>query len=358
LQNFVAYSCDTGIYTGDGDSGGDIIFDGALLADNMIGARFASGDIIRDSLFVADSSNGLYAPVSDPPTQELEAYRLYDGATLVTGCHFVAYNVANWSRVLSSNGAAMRRTNHKFVNMTFEPALPRLRVKFDDFSLAPGGGTGSTSNAQSPDDPRSWGFSVWDVMGTISGTGTPSSIIGNHPWMLDGTETAYVNGPGDPSNAFFTPRKFGHLFVREGGASGGNLLPIHFLRTRSGVPTLSFLNDYVIDGQKQVPVILNNGYLYGLTWPSGLPTPVAGRDEFRLQVGNLDADDAVILMLAIPQPSLTVTLGGNPVAAATSLAQIRQTPPGGTPLKFIDASGNLYLRVMNTPPGDLFELNW
>jgi hypothetical protein len=230
-------------------------------------------------------------------------------------------------------------------------------VKFDDFSMNPGGGTGGQSNAQSPDDPRSWGFSVWDAMGAISGTGTPCSIIGNHPWMLDSSETAYVNGPNDPSNAFFTPRKFGHLFVREPSAVGGNLHPIMFLRSAPGVPTQQFLNDYVTDQQKQVPVILNNGYIYGLGWFSGMPAPVAGRDELQVRVGNLDADDAVVLMLAIQQPNLSVTLGGAPVAMG-SLSQIQQTPPGGTPLMFVDAFGNLYLRVMNVPVDAFFEINW
>ena len=358
LKDFVAYSCDTGIYTGDGDSGGDLFFDHTIQADNIIAARFASGDFMKDALFVADSGNGLYTthPVV-PAGKELEAYRIYDGAAIVIDSHFAGYDVAA-SRLLGSNGASLRRTNHRLSNVTFEPmAVPR--VEFEDFSLNPSGGTGSALDAQSPDDPRSWGFSVWDEAGSV--TGAVGSIIGNHPWMQDGTEVPYVNATGVASRAYFTPRKFGHLYVREPGVGGLKLPDITFERIKTGQSTLKFLNDYRIDQQKQVPVILNGGYLYTLAWtnPSnGLPVSNPNQDEIRFRVGNLDPDDAVLLMLQIQKPGLVVTVGGVPVPSATSLAPLRQTPPGGGPLMFIDSAGNLYLRVMNPPASDFFELNW
>ncbi len=371
ISDFTAYGCHTALYTGDGDSGGDVVFLRSVLADNEVGIRFASGDIIRDSVFVANTGLGIYAAQPAPPHPNFEACRLYDGATVMEDCLFIGYDAAN-TQFVSSNGAALRRTNHRFRNLTFDPlrALVTPRIEFPSIT-SPGGGTGAPPNAQDVNDPRSWGFSVWDVDGTTTGQAL-RSVISNHPWVLDGSESPWVNPVGGISQAMVSSNKFGHLYVMHLGhlpavwnPPNSTVAPATtFERIKAGSPTLSFNNDYNTDQQRQVPVIVNQGYLYVVRWASPPQPPANFSERFRFRVGTIEANDAVIVKFEIAQPNASIVVRQNsavfPVAMTLNVADLRLSPPGGQPLAHKDAAGNIWIRVMNQIASNdaFFSVTW
>ena len=201
IQDFTAWACGGGIYTGEGH--GEITFDGAMLLDNTSALDFAGYHLVTNSAIVGDSGLGSFTPISG----ERFALRLYHNFKL-TDSLVTGFNAAQ-SSLLINNGGAQKHLNTNFSGVQFDP-LSMVKTPW-------------VPNFTDPEyvgvDSRKWGLSIRDLDGSL--TGTPGySIIGSHEMMhVDLSATPYFSESvpgityplGSPELLFLSPLTFGHL---------------------------------------------------------------------------------------------------------------------------------------------------
>jgi hypothetical protein len=186
LEDFTAYGCDIGIYSGtsfDETLLYYIVFGlhpfdfvRPILADNRKATMIASYVTLDGGLFMADSGKQIQIPWATL------AY-VYDGAFNFSNCHVDGFDFGGHTMLVPSGSATLHSSN-VFANMTRSGSAPLL---FNLFSQVPPPSPPPPAlplpPASSFPTPTQWGITVTDD-GTA--TGAPGTIITNHPWLLTG----------------------------------------------------------------------------------------------------------------------------------------------------------------------------
>ncbi len=346
LPRFRAYSCDVGIYTGNGDQ--NLRFDEAGLADCSWPIVMASHDIVHNTVVVQDSGNGLWPAASPgvPPFFMGEPFRsvgvvLYDGAGDFQNVHLVGFDASTSSTAMWPIGAARRRTNVEMAGMSFATTsgaavLPHLGL--DDVSAPPPAST--NYNLLDIRDPRRWAYSIDNPDRSLFFNLPPqtpplTTVVSNHP-MVTGTgfEAAVVAG----GTAVASPFRFAYLRTFETNASGtwAPLQVMHDLRyqrQRVSGGSVAYDDRWRVDPYKQMVVIVdrageNNGFHYLLDWYDALTptTPSAIPVHTQVWLGEMKPGDVGWIGLQRYAGNHPVTGQPPTVRRATSIANQGQGP--------------------------------
>ena len=337
LDRFVAYSCNVGLYTGNGDR--NLQFVRAIVSDTTWSVALASHDLVTDSAIVLDSGNGLW-PAAVPPTSGNDqpairtAVILYDGAAEMRDVSLFGYDTtsAGGSPVAAfrTEGAARRRNNIPYSGFYCFSSLASATEVWTNVSGIQDAGVVPTSFPNnSPLDPRHWAFSIdnFDLsMGTLaSSTEDPiihPTIVARHPMMLTGNESGStyneidLPASGSPARMLYSPHRF--AFVRVFGGTQRSVSSMTAFRHAdlkyerrhgNGVtpPMLVYMDRWSTDPYHQMALIADragedNRYRYLTSWwthsSSGVPTVVAPAADTEIQVSSLHPNDSVLLGLA------------------------------------------------------------
>lgn len=335
IENSTWYANELGIYTGIGAGGpsDNLVFRNNVFVENHTGAMMASYSIIDQSLFVANSGEGLFGGIR-------HAYRVYDGAGQVRDSHFVGWDAAN-ANFLINTGAAIKHPNHLFTGNTTSPAGPP-RISLEEFDIPPAANT----DANGAGHPRYWSIVLRDVTGGISGKPN-TSIVSSHPFLRVGDEFR-------PANWERTYRS-DHRFVLSRltyGVPFEQTPSVTVTREKAGTPTAHV---YYINGYRewhQLPFIVNEGFDYTYAYEA-LPT-------VRTVVMNMEdasvGDNYVARFKDFGKLgglSLASTQGG--FTSRTSLANLRASATSGY---FVQPGGDLYIKAVATGQAQNFVINW
>lgn len=328
LEDFTCYSNDIAFYAGIGNS--DTFYSGAVLADNVNHLFLAAYQTVSDSLIVADGG-GTLLPASATRT----VYVPYDGAGRLRNSHLVGFDQSN-TNFIGNVGAATKHTNHIFSGLTYNHAGRPRTVLPDYAAVVP-----EYSVVNSLADPRLWGTVVRDEDGT-AGNGANRSIITNHPFIRTSSDTTISNW----TRAYVSVHKFGLLKLNYPGAA--TIPDVNITREKSGESTITYVHRFKVDPHHQVPAIVNNTYQYGFVYPT-LP---ANR-KVTVTADDLGAGDVTLVRLN--------AIGARPGLAVsgwtrhTSLASLQASTTSGF---YVDASGHLWLRFVNTGKSNSAAVVW
>jgi hypothetical protein len=171
FNDLVFFSNYFSLYAGIGDQQEDVVYNNIISTDAKVHVNFATHHIVQNSLFIADTDNGLldinYANVdflkSDP---NVYLYRLYDGAGRMYNNHYINWN-RDYTSFFRNNGAAEKRINHRFSGCTYNhPGPPTIFT-------SPAIMTGETATRCI----QVWNNVVYDLDGSITRTGVANSIV-------------------------------------------------------------------------------------------------------------------------------------------------------------------------------------
>lgn len=381
LDNFTAYACDQGVYSGSGKyvkEGGQISLVDCVFADNHIGTTLATSDNVRNCVFIAKSGPAYYQTLplqSTYSTGEIyEAYRLYDGAGHIDDCHFVGYDHPE-SLMIGMNSAAIRSTDFEVANLTAVDInqVPTNANKFGFRQF-----TGAGVNIQDS-QPGTWGFSIFDEDGSLTSPGNPAlgymghSVTGNHPWMTD----LGLNGVSLPG--FFghvAPYTFGHMVLLQ-PKNGANSAQIRCERRRVDNDTIVSSYQYNFTSKafgdpvhvigphylKQLPITVsdkfgnpptvNDRHYYRLSWMTEFP------QEAILTLQSMDPEDVAYLCFDTPLSASTAITGSSAIQVNSKARVFSLASHPNESVYFIDTVANeLYLRVWNYQQGEFFNIGF
>jgi cell surface hyaluronidase len=206
ISGFKAYSNRRAIYTGIAEGARNkLVFDQAVVSDNLTQLQQADYSRVTNSLLVADTGSGVLAPA------DLRvAYDFYDGAGGVKDSHFIGYD-SSTRILLGPGGAAVLHTNAEFNNLVFwkkdfvagQLAQAKPYIDFPNYDTGLQAATAAT-----------WGVVARDTTGDIASwqglTGdTTRSVITNHRLLRTNSDVVWTNGTA--SKAYLSNKKFGHL---------------------------------------------------------------------------------------------------------------------------------------------------
>ncbi|MEO5824940.1 MAG: G8 domain-containing protein [Gemmatimonadales bacterium] len=283
---------------------------GAVLADNMIGATFASSDTrVESSLIVGESDNRTTAPNASFPIRGYEFYDGTVGAMDVTFANFtpngtrpasaLGYNRSNGFPISQDNfGTAIRLVN---ANAAWFEA-PRADKDGDKASL------------------------FRDLDGSVTGV-AGTTVVTNLPFLVTPACTFQVSW-----NAWHCPFRFNGLQV----LSETTELVAPLTMRRDDAAAIALVG--VPNNPKSASISVQPGRQYSIGW-SG---PAPSRPRITLQRGVLG--DAI--QLALPYPSGTFRVvrdfsASQPLPLATSLADANAS--SGDRYWYDTASGMLHV---------------
>ncbi len=324
MQAFVAYSCNVGIYTGNGDH--NVTFDQAIVADSSWAIAMASHDKVQNSVVVRDSANGLWNPVNlpsefQPGARPPTALLLYDGAANLDRVHLVGYD----GSVTNSNetafwgvSAARRRTGIKMSGISSRPnlnagALSWPLVGWQDFAapLPPNPNFEAAHHL----DPSAWAFSIDNEdqsLGRLLGSLGHGTVVSNHPMMLFSPGVIEMPLANTVANrAYESPYRFGFLRVICESLSGPAsvqspanqqfwLLYNRYRKVGQVVEEMQYEDRWRVLRHKQMAVVVDrlgeaNGVSYLLRWSHPSVTSAPLKTELRL--GEMQPNDAALIGL-------------------------------------------------------------
>jgi cell surface hyaluronidase len=314
ISDFTAYSNRfAALYAGIGNATANVIYDNAVLADNRDHVFFATYHVVRNSLLVANSGNGLFAATHS-------AYRTYDGAGQMENSHLVGYNNST-TTVIATVGAATKHTNHRMRNLTFS-GTPRIEFP-------------NAINNAVQSDPRQWGSVILDETGSLA-SGAGRSIVSNHTMLRTPGDIA----PPGWINAFHTAAQFCY-FQLSYGLTGASIPNVTIRRKHAGQSDVVFVNTFKVDPFHQMPVIVNGGYTYEVDYAGALPS------SRKITVRQADAsvgDDFLVTIKAVGnRPGFTSSLGASKASLAaltssTTTGYYREAGSGNVSIKFVAAA--------------------
>ena len=336
FSNNTWYANDLGVYSGIG--GGRALsslftFSNNVFVENLVSIMFASYNIVDESVFVANSGQNLISG-------ERFLYRTYDGAGTVKNSYFVGWNASN-SNFLLNTGAAIKHPNHTFENITFDHA-GTIRAAFPDFSNP----TSGYADANDIGHPRFWINVIKDNTGSLSGIPN-SSIVCNHPFMLAGGETQPTNW----TNIFSTPRSFA-LSLLNYNIPYGQIPNVSVTRTKLGTPTASVYYIYGYNEHHQLPVIVNDNFLYTYQYENLPTTKLINHHVFDANVG----DTYISRYKDFGKlGGLTVNASTGVFTAFTSLAALQNSTGAGF---YKEPLGDLYIKTKATQNDQHYTIQW
>ncbi len=292
--------------------GRNLLLSGAVLADNAIGATFASGEtFVEDALFVGESGNALGTLQAGTPRR---GYEFYDGRVGADRVTFVNYTAAG---SIPSSALGFNRTNGFPVStanfagaLTFVNALPYY---IED------------PHADKDGDKAAVFF---DRDGAVTGA-AGSYVTANSPFLATAACTARPEW-----NAFVCPHRFIAFTIR---SDAENVAPLTLVRDDAaalglvgtpGNPTSAFAS--MVPGR-------------GYTVQYSGTTPLRPR----ITLNGALAGEWVLVTLPYPQASLLVTRdsdSSHPLAAAPDQATLEA---GAGDTYWYDAgAGMLHLKLV------------
>lgn len=245
----------------------------SLLGNNRTNVMYASNQKLIDSLMVGATANNF-------PGARRDGYAVYDGPGSVINTHFAGFEDPN-SQVFRVIGAANRKTNHLFEDVTFDSASTPF--KFDD--TVP-------NNTLS----RRWGFSIYDTDGTLTGT-AGKSVVFDYPMMRSDGDTI----PGGWENAVLTDREFAHLKLQH-GLTAAEQPTVTFTRTKGPGADATFTDIPDTEPFTQLGVITNTDFEYLVTYD----TPLNSNKIDVNVTGTLNPNDFVYLRVKYPWAGVNV----------------------------------------------------
>ncbi|QSQ19815.1 hypothetical protein JY651_31600 [Pyxidicoccus parkwayensis] len=337
IENSTWYANDLALYTGIGAGGpsDNLIFRNNVLVENTVGTMMASYSIVDQSVFVANSGEGLAGGTH-------YAYRVYDGAGQVRDSHFIGWDAAN-ANFLINTGAAIKHPNHNFTGNTMSPASPP-RTVLEDYDIRPVPGT----HANHPGHPRYWSIVLRDVTGGIGGKPN-TSIISNHPFMRVGDEYQ----PPNWTRAYRSDHRF--VLSRLTYDVPFEQTPnITCTREKAGTPTVPvfYIDNAGYHEWHQLPFIVNEGFEYTYAYES---LPAVKRVVMNME--DAAAGDSYVAHFKdfgkLGGISLASSQGSFP--AYTSLASLRASATSGY---YVQPGGDLHIKAVATGKSQAFVISW
>ncbi|MEO7319729.1 MAG: G8 domain-containing protein, partial [Chthoniobacteraceae bacterium] len=331
FNNCTWYANSIALYAGIGGERKNVVYYNNVFSDNETNLFLATYQLCEESLMIADSGFGLL-----PTSTTRTVYAVYDGAGRMKKNHLVGYHASN-TRFLENIGAATKHPNHYFESLTFDPPVPPRSV-LTNYNIVPPPNVG----ANDPGHPRIWAQVIVDVDGSISGVPN-SSILSNHPFMLDGSESRATNW----TYTFRSDHRFAQCRLTYSISS--DLNPnISVLRTKTGTPTAGV---YYIDGfkeQHQLPLIVREDFLYSYFYES-LPSS---------RRVNMTLGDAVVGDDILVRFRDFGNLPGLAVSGMTSQTSLAALKAASTSSYYKETNGDLYVRPVATQTNQGYTITW
>jgi cell surface hyaluronidase len=331
MENCTWYANDLAIYAGIGSGGpqDNVFYRNNIFVDNRTALMLATYNITEESVFVADSGEGLLSG-------NRMLYRAYDGAGTVRNCHFVGWNASN-ANFIQNTGAATKHVNHRFHGITTNHT-GTVRAEMTDFDIPPP----ADAHANHPGHPRFWSIVLRDVDGSLAGKAN-TSIISNHPFLRLGDE----HQPPNWNRMFRSDRKFALVVEDNPDRPRPN---VTVSRTKSGTPSASvyYINGY--NEHHQLPVMVNEGFLYTYNYEA---LPIGKRVTFRLD--DAEAGDTVTGRFAGFGALSGISVSGHSATSHPTLASLLAAGASGY---FIDPGGDVYLRPVATGKSQTLTIQW
>lgn len=340
MEGCTWYANNIGVYAGIGKQGfrENVIYRNNVFIDNSVGLMLATYNVIEDSVFVADSGEGLIE--SDT---ERYLYRAYDGAGRVRDCHFVGWNLTN-ANLIDNIGGATKHPNHRFRGITTDHSgLVRLALK--NYNVNPEPNLLATNDLH----PRRWSMVLRDEDGSLTGEDNACSIVSNHPFMLVGDETK----PANWTQAYISPYQFA-LAVEDPVVQNGDSRPnVTVKRSKPGTPDawIYYVNGY--NEWHQLPVIVNADFLYTYYYEN---RPVERETTFRLD--DATVGDSVLACFKYFGKFSQLSVEGPPghsVSQYGSLVALKAALASGY---YVEPNGDLYLRTVATGKNQTLTVSW
>lgn len=313
------YANDTALYSGTGGQPGNVPTDNLIFRDNVFvdnkhWSMLASSNTIEESLIVADSGKNL----ADFPRY---FWKVYDGAASIKDSYLVGWDSEDTNFMLPIGGAN-KRVNWRHSGIETDHA-GGIRMVLPDYDFSPA----AVAEANSPGHPRRWSQILRDVDGTLAGTAN-TSVVSNHPWILVGDETELPNS----RYTYQSQHKFARIKDNKQDH------PDAFLtRTKAGTPTeyIYYVNGY--DEIHQLPVIVNEGYLYTVNYTTS-PTQIPVIWHLR----EAEAGDAALLCFPNAGNVTGLSVSGTAYISVAEIYSGSSTTTG----YFLDGDGKLWVRLV------------
>lgn len=342
IEGCTWYANDLALYTGIGGGVGNkvaytsnLIFLDNVVADNVTAMQFASYSQVKESVFVANSGNGILAGATS-------LYRIYDGAGQIRDCHLVGWN-GDGVDYLKDGGAATKHTNHRISGITTDDGMPPV-VNLRNYDIPI---SNTDFRPQSLSHPRVWNIVLYDEDGTFSGQ-PESSIVSNHPMMVIGDEYQ----PSNWVNAYRSPHKFALSLLEFPGVARANYPNLTCTRTKTGTPTESVYFIYGYKEHIQLPFIVNEGFMYNFQFES-LPST----QSFHVVMDDAEAGDTQFIRFKdfgkLGGLSLNAPNGSLP--QYTSMNELTNS---GQTAFLVEPDGDLYLNFVATEHLQFFNISW
>lgn len=325
------YANNIGVYAGIGgpslNQQENIIYRDNVFVDNKSALMLATYNVVEESVFVANSGEGLISG-----TRSL--YLAYDGAGRVRNSHFVGWDAPN-ANFLSNIGGATKHPNHRFRGITTDHA-GTVRIALPDYTAVPPPNIAATDNLH----PRRWSVVLRDEDGSLSGQ-AGASIVGNHPFQIVGDEYQPPNWP----RAYRSDHEFALAVEDPGGRPN-----VTVVRTKPGTPDASV---YYVNGYQehhQLPFIVNGGFTYTYFYEA---LPSNRRTTFRLD--DATAGDNVLVRFKDFGKFGGLSVSGHSAIARGSLAVLKATNRSAY---YIEPNGDLYIRPVATGKSQTLTITW
>ncbi|MEO7987772.1 MAG: G8 domain-containing protein [Gemmatimonadales bacterium] len=270
--------------------GANLKLTGAVLADNAIGATFASYQTsVEDALFVGETANNSTTLSSGTPRRGYEFYDGTVGADKVTFVNYVGSASIPWSALgfLRNNGFSVSTANFAGT-LHFTNATPYYL---------------ETPHADKDGDKAAV---FLDRDGSVTGS-TGSYVVPNSPFLI--TPSC---APRTDWNAYVCPNRYVGLSIR---SDVENVAPLTV--TRDDAASLDLVG---VPGNPEAAFAsVVPGRQYTIQYAGAVPL------NPKLYLDNVAPTDWVRVTLPYPQAAIKVVRdywAGNPVAAVTSLAEL------------------------------------
>ena len=309
FQNFTAYkNSGRGVWL----RGSNLRLDGAVLADNLIGATFAASETwIQNSLVVGESDNRTTSP---NPTFPIRGYEFYDGTVGATNVTFVNF-VSAPGRPASALGYN-RKNGFSISQFNFASSVSVVNAN---------GVWLETPQADKDGDKASM---FRDNDGTVTGT-IGVSVVASTPFLL--TPACSFRAEW---NSNVCTEKYDGLVVQSDGSEPVAPLTLR----RSDGPQVALVG--IPGNPRSASMSILPGRLYDVVW--GVPAP----PQPRITLQRADPNEWVRVTFAYPGPAFKVIRdfsSAAPLPAAATLAELDGAP--GDRYFFDPASQKITVRL-------------
>ena len=288
FQNFTAYkNSGRGVWL----RGANLRLDGAVLADNMIGATFAASETwIQNAVVVGESDNRTASP---NPTFPIRGYEFYDGTVGAINVTFVNF-VSTQARPASALGYN-RKNGFSISQFNFASAV----------SLVNANGVWLENPQADKDGDKASMFK--DNDGTVTGA-TGQTVVANTPFLI-------TPGCGFRAewNSYVCTEKYAGLAVQSDGTESVAPLTLR----RSDGPQVALVG--IPGNPKSASMSILPGRVYDVVWSGAAPP------KPRITLQRADVNEWVRVTFAYPGASFKVIRdfgSATPIPAAATLAEI------------------------------------